>query len=49
MDTTNAPLAADLFMFCYESDFMISLSDDKPADIIYIDAINTTSRYWTIF
>ena len=43
MDTTNAPLAADLFLFRYESDFMISLSDDKPTD--NIDAINTTSRY----
>ena len=38
-----APLAADLFLFCYERDFMASLSDDKQADII--DAFNTTSRY----
>ena len=36
-------LVADLFLFCYESDFMMSLSDDKQADII--DAFNTTSRY----
>ena len=43
MGTTYAPLVADLFMFRYESDFMISLSDDKRADII--DAFNTTSRY----
>ena len=34
---------ADLFLFCYERDFMLSLSDDKQADII--DALNTTSRY----
>ena len=27
-------LVADLFMFCYERDFMMSLSDDKQADII---------------
>ena len=26
---------------------MMSLSDDKKADVI--DALNTTSRYWTIF
>ena len=34
---------ADLFLFCYERDFMMSLSDNKQADII--DAFNTTSRY----
>ena len=34
-----APLVADLFLFCYERDFMTSLSDDKQADII--DAFNT--------
>ena len=38
-----APLVADLFLFCYERDFMMSLSDDKQADVI--DAFNTTSRY----
>ena len=37
------PLVADLLLVCYERDFMISLSDDKQADII--DAFNTTSRY----
>ena len=35
--------SADLFLFCYERDFMMSLSDDTQADII--DAFNTTSRY----
>ena len=44
MGTNCAPLVADLFLFCYERDFMMSLSDDKQADII--DAFNTTSRYW---
>ena len=39
MDTNCAPLVADLFMFCYERDFMMSLSADV------IDAFNTTSRY----
>ena len=43
MDTNCAPLIADLFLFCYERDFMMSLSDDKQADVI--DAFNTTSRY----
>ena len=43
MGTNCAPLVADLFLFCYEGDFMMSLSDDKQADVI--DAFNTTSRY----
>ena len=43
MGTNCAPLIADLFLFCYERDFMMSLSDDKQADVI--DAFNTTSRY----
>ena len=34
MGTNCAPLVADLFLFCYERDFMMSLSGDKPADII---------------
>ena len=43
MGTNCAPLIADIFLFCYERDFMMSLSDDKQADAI--DAFNTTSRY----
>ena len=43
MGTNCAPLAADLFLFCYERDFMMCLSDDKRADVI--DAFNTASRY----
>ena len=43
MGTNCAPQVADLFLFCYERDFMMSLSDDKQADVI--DAFNTTSRY----
>ena len=27
-------MVADLFLFCYERDFMMSLSGDKQADII---------------
>ena len=40
MGTNCAPLVADLFLFCYEGDFMMSLSDDKQADVI--DAFNTS-------
>ena len=43
MGTNCAPLVADLFLFCYERDFIMSISDDKQADVI--DAFNTTSRY----
>ena len=43
IDTNCALLVADLFPFCYERDFMMSLSNDKQADVI--DAFNTTSRY----
>ena len=28
------PLVADLFLFCYERVFLMSLSDDKQVDII---------------
>ena len=41
--TNCASLVADLVLFCYERDFMMSLSDDKQADII--GAFNTTPRY----
>ena len=43
MGTNCAPLVADLLLFCYERDFMLSLSDNYKADII--EAFNTTSRY----
>ena len=36
-------LVADLFLFCYERDFMTSLSDVKQAEII--QAFKSTSRY----
>ena len=29
MGTNCAVLVADLFLYCYERDFMMSLSDDK--------------------
>ena len=43
MGTNCAPLVADLFLFCYERDFMLSLSDDNPSEVI--EACNSTSRY----
>ena len=43
MGTNCAPLVADLFLFCYERDFMASLSDVKQVEII--EAFKSTSRY----
>ena len=43
MGTNCAPLVADLFLFCYERDFMKNLSSDNHADVI--KAFNSTSRY----
>ena len=43
MGTNCDPLVADLFLFCYERDFMTSLSDVKQAEII--EAFKSTSRY----
>ena len=41
--TSCAPLIADLYLFCYERDFMLSLLDDSQSDVI--EAFNFTSRY----
>ena len=43
MGTNCAPLVADLFLYCYESEFMRRLNKDTQANII--DAFNDTSRY----
>ena len=43
MGTNCAPLVADLFLFCYDRDFLMSLPDDKLANVV--DAFNTTPRY----
>ena len=43
MGTNCAPLVADLFLFCYEKDFVTSLSDVKQSKII--KAFKSTSRY----
>ena len=43
MGTNCAPLVADLFLFCYEGDFMKNLSSDYQADVI--NPFNSMSRY----
>ena len=43
MVTSCAPLVADLFLFCYDRDFMLSLSDNNQTYII--EAFNSTSSY----
>ena len=43
MGTNCATLVADLFLFCNERDFMLSLSDNNQTDII--EAFNSTFRY----
>ena len=34
MGTNCAPLVADLFLFCYERDFTLSVFDNNQADVI---------------
>ena len=43
MSSNCVPLVADLFLFCYERDFMLSLSEDTQFDVI--EAFNSTSWY----
>jgi hypothetical protein len=43
MGTNCAPLIADLFLYCYESEFMLELSKTKQVDLI--QCFNLTSRY----
>ena len=43
MGTYCAPLVVDLFKFCYEKDFMLSLSENNQTYII--EAFNSTSKY----
>ena len=43
MGTNCAPLVGDLFLFCYERDFMRSFAGVKQAEII--EAFKSTSRY----
>ena len=43
MGTNCVPLIADLFLYCYERDFMSNLQKSKRFDLI--DKFNDTSRY----
>ena len=43
MGTNCTPLAEDLFLFCYERDFILNLFPDTQANVI--EAFNSTSRY----
>ena len=43
MGSNCALLVADLFLFCYERVFMLSLSDANQSEVI--EAFNSTSRY----
>ena len=38
--TNFVPLVAGLFLFCYDRDFMLSLSDNNQADVV--EAFNST-------
>ena len=41
--TNSAPVVAALFLFCFERDVMLSLSEDNQSDVV--EAFNSTSRY----
>ena len=43
MGTNCVPLVADLFLFCYDRDFMLSISEDNQTGVI--ETFNSTSRY----
>ena len=43
MGTNCAPLVADLFLFCYERDFMMILSVENQYEVI--EAFSSLSRY----
>ena len=47
MGTNCTPLKADLFLFCYVRDFMMSLSVENQSEII--EAFSSTSRYLDVF
>ena len=46
MGINCASLVADLFLFCYVMDFMMSLSDDKQADVIDVHNTQIFGRYF---
>ena len=47
MGTNCAPLVANLFLFCYERDFMMSLSDESR--LMLLMRLTLIPDIWTIF
>ena len=47
MGTNCAPLVADLFLFCYERNFMLSLSEDNQSGVI--EAFNSLLGIWITY
>ena len=47
MGTNCAPLVADLFLFCYERNFMLSLSEDNQSSVI--EAFNSLLGIWITY
>ena len=45
MGTNCAPLIADLFLYCYEKDFMSTCNLHKSKTLDHADKFNDTSRY----
>ena len=48
MGTNCSYLVADLFLFCYEMDFIMYLSDDKQVDIL-LTLLTLHLDIWMIF
>ena len=40
MGTNRAPLVADLFLLCYERDFMLFLSEDNQSDVMKLSVLH---------
>ena len=47
MGTKCAPLVADLFLFCYERDFMLSLSEENQSGVN--EDFNSILGIWLTF
>ena len=47
MGNNCSPLVADLFLFCYERDFVMSLSDDNRRILLMLLTLHPD--IWTIF
>ena len=44
MGTNSAPLVADLFLCCYERDFILSLSDENQSEVIKVVIITNLEQ-----